>query len=151
VQLHPADLTDPRVLSLLRLHLSALYALTPAEHAYALDTAGLSSPDIDLWTAWDDHHILGCAAIKQLHPTHGEIKSMRTHPAHLRRGVATRLLHHLITIARDRGYHRLSLETGTGPAFEPAVTLYQRHGFTHGPAFADYHPSDHNQFLHLDL
>lgn len=77
---------------------------------------------------------------------------MRTHPHFLRQGVAAQLLEHIICAAQDRGMVRLSLETGSGPLFEPAVALYRRRGFVDGPAFADY-PSDSpfNQFLHLEL
>jgi putative acetyltransferase len=76
---------------------------------------------------------------------------MRTDPHHLRRGVATRMLEHLLALARSRGYRRVSLETGSGEVFEPALALYRRYGFTNGPAFGDYRASEFNQFLHLDL
>jgi putative acetyltransferase len=81
----------------------------------------------------------------------GEVKSMRTHPEHLGRGVATRLLDHIIAQAKGRGYSRLSLETGCGPAFAPALALYHKHGFVLGEAFSFYAPSAFSQFLHLQL
>ena len=58
---------------------------------------------------------------------------------------------HIIGEARRSGMHRLSLETGSGPAFEPALALYRKRGFMEGEAFADYCRSDFNQFLHLAL
>ena len=76
---------------------------------------------------------------------------MRTDPRHLRKGVAAAMLDHIIAEARARGLRRLSLETGSGPAFEPALALYRGRGFVHGEAFADYRPSDFSQFLHMDL
>ena len=76
---------------------------------------------------------------------------MRTDPAHLRKGVGAAMLEHLIGIARERGYRRISLETGSGPAFEAALALYRKRGFVDGEAFADYTESAFNQFLHLDL
>jgi putative acetyltransferase len=76
---------------------------------------------------------------------------MRTHPDHLRKGVASALLEHIITQARACGFQRLSLETGRGSAFDPALSLYEKRGFAQGPAFADYRPSEFNQFLHLTL
>ena len=76
---------------------------------------------------------------------------MRTHPDHLRQGVAAALLEHVVTEARARGLVRLSLETGSGEAFEPALALYRRRGFVNGEPFGDYLPSAFNQFLHLDL
>ncbi|HSF12027.1 MAG TPA: GNAT family N-acetyltransferase, partial [Erythrobacter sp.] len=80
-----------------------------------------------------------------------EVKSMRTHPDFLRQGLAAALLEIIIAQARAEGIERLSLETGTGPAFEPALSLYRRRGFINGPAFGDYSLTDFNQCLHLDL
>jgi putative acetyltransferase len=151
VQIRPADLTDERVLALLRAHLAGMRANTPAGHVFALDLTGLRSPDIALWTVWDGESVLAIGALKELGPGAGEIKSMRTDPRHLRRGAASALLAHLLDQARERGYHRVSLETGRGPEFEPALALYRRHGFASGGAFGDYAASQFNQFLHLEL
>jgi len=76
---------------------------------------------------------------------------MRTHPKFLRRGIAAALLEHIIDSARAAGMVRLSLETGSGPAFEPALALYRRRGFVAGAPFAQYTRSEFNQFLHLQL
>jgi len=104
-----------------------------------------------VWTAWVGEAIAGIAALKDLGDGTGELKSMRTHPAFLRRGVASALLEHVIAVARSRGLRRLSLETGSGPAFAPGLTLYRRRGFVDGEAFAQYQRSPFNQFLHLSL
>jgi len=95
--------------------------------------------------------VLGVGALKALGAGAGEVKSMRTHPDHLRKGVGAAILETIIGEAHARGYRRLSLETGRGPAFEAALALYRRRGFRNGEAFADYEPSAFNQFLHLDL
>jgi putative acetyltransferase len=95
--------------------------------------------------------LLAIGALKEVDPMTGEVKSMRTAEAHLRRGAAAFLLEHVITTARNRGYNRLSLETGSGAAFEPALALYRRYGFENGAAFGDYEASAFNQFLHLRL
>ena len=108
---------------------------------HALDPAALAVPEISFWTAWDGAALLGCGALKALGGEEGEIKSMRTAPFCLRKGVAATLLAHIISVARARGYRRLSLETGTNPAFEPAIALYRRFGFTDCGPFADY-PGD---------
>jgi putative acetyltransferase len=147
----PGDLSDPSVLELLRVHLAGMHAITPAGSVYALDLSGLQAPSVTVWTVWDGGTLLGLGAIKELDATSGEIKSMRTDPRYLRRGAGARLLEHLLALARSRGYRRVSLETGTGAAFEPALALYRRYGFTDGPAFGDYQASEFNQFLHLDL
>lgn len=145
------DLHDPRTQALLRLHVQRMHANTPTEHVFALDLPALRKPDITVWTVWQDETILGIGALKCLDPAHGEVKSMRTHPDHLRKGVGAALLTHIVAVARARGVRCLSLETGRGPDFEPALALYRRFGFVSGPAFAEYVPSAYNQFLHLHL
>jgi len=145
------DLSGEPVRALLALHLSGMHASSPAGHVFALDLSGLQTPDITVWSVWDGDQLAGIGALKLLGDGTGEIKSMRTAPGHLRRGVAAALLSHIIAQARQRGLHRLSLETGSGEAFEPALTLYRSRGFANGGAFGDYVASDFNQFLHLDL
>lgn len=145
------DLTGQQIRSLLAYHLAGMHENSPPGSVYALDLTGLMTPDVTVWTVWHDDILLGCGALKQLSVTTGEIKSMRTAPEHLRKGVGAALLAHIIAIARARGYHRLSLETGSGLAFDPALQLYRKHGFANGGPFGDYVPSAFNQFLHLDL
>lgn len=145
------DLCDPRVHALLELHLRGMHENSPPGSVFALDLSGLKVPDVNVWTLWFGDQIAGIGALKALTAEHGEIKSMRTHPDFLRMGVGLRLLTHIIQTSRDRGYRRLSLETGSGPAFDPALTLYHRFGFRNGNAFADYEKSAFNQFLHLEL
>jgi putative acetyltransferase len=147
----PGDFEDARVIDLLRLHLAGMHASSPPGHVFALDLSGLRRPDISFYTAWEGEALLGCGALRELSPTQGEIKSMRTYPRHLRRGVAAALLTHMLGTARERVYQRVSLETGSGDAFEPALALYRRFGFENGEAFGDYVASPFNQFLHLDL
>jgi putative acetyltransferase len=145
------DLTGEATRALLALHLSGMHANSPAGHVFALDLSGLQTPNVTVWSVWDGRAVVGIGALKALGDATGELKSMRTDPLHLRRGVATALLEHIISEARRRGLRRLSLETGSGPAFESALTLYRKRGFTDGEAFADYERSDFNQFLHMDL
>jgi putative acetyltransferase len=145
------DLTGEATRALLALHLSGMQASSPPDSVFALDLSGLQHPDITVWTLWDTDEIAGVGALHATGDGAGEIKSMRTHPDHLRRGVAAALLAHIIATARSRGYRRLSLETGSGPAFDPALALYRAHGFTSGEAFGDYSATAFNQFLHLPL
>lgn len=145
------DFDDPQVIALLRLHLAGMRANSPADSVFALDLSGLKSPDISFWTVWQNDQLLGCGALKQLSDDSGEIKSMRTHPDHLRKGAALAMLSHLIHLARQRGYQRISLETGSGDSFEPALKLYRQAGFKNGPAFGHYTATGFNQFLHLDI
>jgi len=145
------DLSGAPTRALLAIHLAGMQAESPPESVFALDLSGLQQPGICVWTAWDGDEIAGVAALRDLGGGQGELKSMRTHPDHLRRGVAAALLRHIIGQARQRGMTRLSLETGSGPAFDPALTLYRRNGFGNGEAFGDYRASAFNQFLHLGL
>ena len=145
------DLESQAVRDLLAFHLRSMLAASPPEFSFALDLTALKTPDITVWTAWDGQLLAGVSALKMLGDHEGEVKSMRTAPAFLRRGVAAALLEHIIGEARVRGLTRLSLETGSGPQFEPALSLYRKRGFVGGGAFADYRPSPFNQFLHLSL
>jgi putative acetyltransferase len=147
----PGDFDDDRVQALLERHLEGMHANSPPGHVFALDWSGLQKPEIAFYTMWDGEELLGFGALKELDSRSGEIKSMRTADAHLRQGVGAAILDHIIAEARTRGYERLSLETGSGVAFEPALALYRKRGFTNGGAFGGYEQSPFNQFLHLRL
>lgn len=145
------DLTGEAALALLALHLGGMHENSPPGHVFALDLSGLKAPNVTVWSVWDGYALAGIGALKELGDGTGELKSMRTHPRHLRKGVAAALLEHIIGEARRRRLRRLSLETGSGPAFEPALALYRKRGFIGGEAFAEYESSDFNQFFHLAL
>jgi putative acetyltransferase len=143
------DLSDPQTRALLALHLAGMQAQSPADAVFALDLSGLQAPGVQLWSAWDGAHIAGVGALRAIDAEHGEIKSMRTHPDYLRRGVGRALLRHIIDEARDGGMVQLSLETGCGTAFGPALALYRAQGFVDGGPFGDYRVNGFSQFLHL--
>jgi putative acetyltransferase len=145
------DLTGEQTRALLALHLAGMHANSPPEHVRALDLSGLQRPDVTVWSAWQGGRVAAIGALKMLADGHAEVKSMRTHPDFLRQGAGAAILETIIAAATMRGAQRLSLETGSGPAFEPALALYRWRGFTNGEAFADYDSSPFNQFLHLDL
>ena len=149
--IRPADFDDERVKALLTRHLAGMNAHTPVGHVFALDWSGLQAPAISVYTLWDGDKLLGMAALKTLDARSGEVKSMRTADAHLRRGVAAAILDHILAEARSRGYTQLLLETGTSAAFEPALVLYRARGFVPCGRFGDYEQSPFNQFLRLDL
>ncbi|MGA7964841.1 MAG: GNAT family N-acetyltransferase [Gammaproteobacteria bacterium] len=132
------DPARPEIKRLLREHLENMALYSPPESIHALDAKGLLKPEITLWGAWEGGELLGCGVLKELDHRHGEIKSMRTAEKHRRRGVAAQLLTHLIAEARRRSYHRLSLETGSDAAFEPARQLYGRFGFHECGPFNGY-------------
>lgn len=145
------DLSGAQIARLLHEHLRGMRQNSPPESVHALDLAELRKPEIAFWTVWEGDELLGCGALKELDPRHGEIKSMRTAAAHLRKGVATRLLEHILQEARRRAYRRVSLETGSGPAFAPALSLYTRFGFRHCGPFADYAEDPFSVFMTRDL
>jgi putative acetyltransferase len=145
------DLSSDASQALLRLHLEGMHANSPPGHVFALDYSGLKAPNVTVWSIWEGDVILGIGALRQIDGQSAEVKSMRTHPNHVRRGVGRALLEHIIAEACKRGVRRLSLETGSGPAFDAALALYRSRGFVNGGSFADYAESEFNQFLHLDL
>lgn len=136
---------------LLTEHLADMAAVTPPESVHTLPIEGLCAPDVTFWTVWEDGELLGCGALRELDPLHGEIKSMRTAPAHLRKGIGAALLRHIIAEAHRRRYTRLSLETGSFEAFAPARALYTRFGFTPCEPFADYVLDPNSAYLTLAL
>ncbi|MDP5103057.1 MAG: GNAT family N-acetyltransferase [Erythrobacter sp.] len=146
-----ADLGDRDVQALIAYHQQAMQAGSPPGHSFALDLSGLIDPAVTLWDARMDDRVVGIGAIKRLTEKQCEIKSMRTHPDFLRRGIAARLLEVIIDHARSEGITRLSLETGSGPLFEPALAMYRKRGFANGDAFGDYQLTEFNQCLHLQL
>ena len=149
--IHEDDLSGSATQDLLALHLAGMHAHSPPGSVHALDLSGLRVPEVTVWTVWRGNDIASVGALKQHCKRVGELKSMRTHPGYLRQGAATLLLDHMIAAARGRGLEQLSLETGSGPAFCPALALYRTRGFVDGGPFAGYSRSFFNRFLHLRL
>ena len=145
------DLTGPEIVSLIGEHLRNMHQLSPPESIHALGLEKLRQPGITFWTVWDSTELMGCGALKELDAQHGEIKSMRTASAHLRKGVASVMLRHLLDEARRRGYRRVSLETGAGAAFVPARQLYARFGFVDCDPFGEYRPDPNSAFMTMEL
>ena len=145
------DLSRAAVLGLLEEHLRNMYELSPPDKVFAFDASKLKAPDVTFWTAWNGESLLGCAALKEISATQGEIKSMRT-PTSLRKtGAGRALLNHIIDVARSRGYHALYLETGCHPAFLPAQTLYRSAGFAVCGPFGAYRENGNSVFMSLRL
>ena len=148
------EVDDPArsdVCELLEEHLRNMHELSPRESVHALDATKLKSPDITFWTVRDGAVLLGCGALKELTPSHGEVKSMRTPLALRRRGAGRAVLAHIIAEARARGYERLSLETGSMEAFIPAQRLYESFGFNYCGPFGEYKPDPNSVFMTLRL
>jgi len=144
-------LEDPRVVHLLNLHLVTARTQTAPGSAHALDLAGLKSPDVTFWSAWQDSELVAVGALKWLSDRHGEVKSMHTAEAFRRHGCGSTILGHIIDEARRASMTRLSLETGSWDYFRPAVALYKRHGFIECGPFAHYRLDRNSIFMTLDL
>lgn len=145
------DLRSAEIAALLQEHLDDMKLHSPPESIHALDLEKLRQPGITFWSLWQGDELMGCGAIKQLDPTHGEIKSMRTSSRHRRKGVAAAMLQHILEEAQRRGYRRLSLETGSPAAFVPARELYARFGFRPCGPFADYTDDPYSVFMTREL
>ncbi len=145
------DLSGPEVADLLMQHLTEMALHSPPESIHALDIEALRKSEITFWSVWDGNELIGCGALKELDAQHAEIKSMRTAPPYRKRGVATLLLRHILEEARNRGYRRLSLETGSMDAFDPARRLYSSFGFIYCDPFADYIEDPNSVFMTREL
>ena len=145
------DLTGSEIYELLQEHLRSMYLHSPPESVHALDIEALRRPEITFWSVWEGDELLGCGALKELDAQHAEIKSMRTSAQHLRKGVAKYLLNYILEEARRRGFRRLSLETGSMKAFEPARNLYANFGFKYCEPFADYIEDPYSVFMTREL
>ena len=145
------DLRGPEIAALLEVHLHHAARHSPPESIHALDLDRLRAPEITFWSVWSDGMLVGCGALKELAPDHGEIKSMHTAQTHRGQGVAGRLLAHILEEARARSYRRVSLETGTMEGFAPARALYSRFGFTVCPPFAPYREDPNSVCMTLEI
>jgi putative acetyltransferase len=145
------DLTGAEIIALLREHLACMARVSPPQSRHALDLTGLRQPGMTFWTIWAGNELAGCGALKELDPLHGEIKSMRTAYAYQRRGIASRMLRHILEQATGRGYRRLSLETGSMDYFEPARRLYSRFGFAFCEPFGAYAVDPNSVFMTKEL
>ena len=149
LQIKTDDLSSAGVAELLAEHLRSTALVTPPESRHALSLEALRHPKITFWAVWRGDEVVGCGALRELSPDHGEIKSMRTATAFLRKGIAARLLEHIIGEAKRRAYRRLSLETGAMPYFTPARRLYEKFGFSECRPFAGYVQDPNSLFMTL--
>lgn len=145
------DLTDHAVQTLVAYHISGMLEQSPPESSHALNVQKLRDPAVTFLSAWEGDQLAGIGALKMLDADHGELKSMRTAEAFLRRGVANQFLLHILQVARARGISRLSLETGTQPGFAACHQLYRKHGFVDCEPFAEYQPDPNSRFMTLVL
>lgn len=142
-----SDLNYPPFVRLAQEHAEAMYEDVPEKYDTAIDMDNLSEENVTFWSAFENDQLVGCGALKELSKTHGEIKSLKTHPDHLQKGVALNLMNFLIEEATSRGYTDLSLETGTTNDFIPARSLYEKLGFTYCDSYLDSPPDPESVFM----
>ncbi|HET6866925.1 MAG TPA: GNAT family N-acetyltransferase [Solirubrobacteraceae bacterium] len=145
------DPRAPDVSRLLATHLAEVHAPTPPEDRHALDVDGLCGPAVAFFSLRRDGVLIAVAALQRLDPDHAEVKSMHTVAAARGQGIGRRMLEHLIAVAREAGYKRVSLETGSMVAFAPARALYASAGFELCEPFGDYRASPNSTYMTLYL
>ena len=116
-----------------------------------MDVDELLDASVTFFSLREDGALLAVGALKRLDAEHAEVKSMHTVPGARRRGIGRRMLDHLITVAREAGYRRLSLETGSMAAFAPARSLYARAGFAPCEPFGEYRASPNSTYMTLRI
>lgn len=144
---HKGDLDSDDVQALLASHFRQMRAISPPEACHVLPIDSLRDPAVTFWSLREEGALLAVGALKHLSARHGEVKSMRTAPEALGRGVGRALLRHIVAEARARGYRRLSLETGRSEPFAAALHLYRSEGFIPCAPFAGYSDTPFTCFL----
>ena len=147
MEIRIGELRNEDVITLLKEHHEDMLSHSPPESVHALDLSALESPDVTFWSFWVNQELAGIGALKELEKEHGEIKSMRTSTNYLRKGIARKLLEHIINQANIRSYKKLSLETGSMDAFLPAKRLYQQFGFQECEPFGNYKEDPYSMFM----
>jgi putative acetyltransferase len=145
------ELTHPDVRALVQTHLEEMSGRENAVITHALNLEELQAEGITFFSVWEGETLMGCGALKELSESHGEVKSMHTARRFRRRGVSAALLFHMINIAEQRGYKKLSLETHPGKDYEPARKLYERFGFEPCGPFGDYEAHDYSVFMTKEI
>ena len=145
------DLTGNEIADLLQAHTDDMLKHSPPKSVHTLDLSALRSSDITFWSVWSNGELAGCGALKEIDDNHVELKSVRTAKQYLRKGVAAKLVEHILAIAKKRSYKKISLETGNSSAFLPAKKLYEKMGFQECQPFADYSDDPFSSFMTKDL
>lgn len=148
------SIDDPRaadVRALLERHLAFANLHSPPEDVHALDVAGLLDPGITFYSFRLNGELLAVGALRRLDEEHAELKSMHTTEEARGRGIGRAMLDHLLGVARERGFRRVSLETGSMAAFAPARDMYTKAGFTECAPFGDYFVSPNSTCMTLSL
>ena len=149
--IQPAQFDKPEFVDLIETHAALMLSLSPPESCHYLPMAGLREPNVSVWEIREQGELLGCGALKQLSPSHAEIKSMHILANQRGRGLGRTMLAFLLEQANQLGYDRLSLETGRRESFGAAIQLYEQHGFAMCGPFDSYVEDPNSLFMTRDL
>ncbi|OQE15492.1 hypothetical protein PENSTE_c028G02107 [Penicillium steckii] len=141
--------STPAVLDLISLHVAEINRMV--DSCDVLDVSSLQASNATFYSAWEGNDLMGIGALKELSSTHGEVKSMRTVATQLRKGVGRAIVEHLIKVAKERGYDRLSLETGKDASFKSARGFYTNMGFELSEPYGPLPPCPDSSFVTLKL
>ncbi len=147
----PEDPSSPEVLALIGRHLDFARRLSPPEHVHALQASGLLDPAVTFFGARSGGRLVAIGALRQLDESHGELKSMHTAEEDRGGGAGRAMLEHLLSVATQRNYSRVSLETGTQEGFAPARRLYARAGFRPCAPFGEYTVNPYSVCMSLEI
>ena len=151
ITIQSANLDSPEFVALIDTHAELMLSLSPPGSCHFLPMDGLRTPDVTVWEMRDNGTLVGCGALQELSATHGEVKSMHMLSARRGAGFGRKMLDHILSEARARGYTRLSLETGSMDGFKPSRTLYKSCGFENCSPFGDYVEDPNSVYMTLDL
>lgn len=139
--------TDPVLAPLIARHLELMYASSPACSVHAMDAEKLAEAGVRFFAAFHHNEAVAMGAIKRLSGDAGELKSMHVLAEQRGRGLADAILSRLLSVAREAGMTRVSLETGSQDAFAPARAFYARHSFSYCPPFEGYVEDANSVFM----
>jgi GNAT superfamily N-acetyltransferase len=138
------DYNDPRAVeirALMDVEMGALYAgagddLDP-ETQEKVSVSLVVHPEamVETLGAFDGEHLVGHAALRPAGDAL-EVKRVIVLKEYRGQGISKRIMAELEDIARERGTHRLVLQTGDRQ--HEAIALYERVGYTPIPAFGLY-------------
>jgi putative acetyltransferase len=143
----PESPLTPDLTLLMQRHTMAMHAQTPPESIHMMDAGKLAQPGIWFFVMRDSGAPIGMGAVKKIDDSHAEIKSMHVLRERRGQGLSRRMLEHLVGHALEQGFTRLSLETGSQPAFAPARGLYANSGFAECGPFEGYGPDPNSVFM----
>jgi putative acetyltransferase len=120
------------------------YELTPAAYRHHMTVEQMAQADTTVFVAREDGRAVAMGSLRRHGRGIGEVKRMFTSPSHRGRGLGQAILARIEQQAREEGFARLVLETGSN--FDAALHVYERAGFAPCGPVLDYPPSPWTAF-----